>query len=102
MGVWDGLSQRCSNALELLVPGRRCRQVGHIGLDQCLLDVTALRGQVNIGDEVVIISSVTTRSNSRDRGILASCTCTNSPLALLLWPRTHGSPCWTRCMDGTA
>jgi alanine racemase len=24
-------------------------------MDQCLLDVTALRGQVNIGDEAVII-----------------------------------------------
>ena len=55
LGYGDGLSQRCSNALELLVHGRRCRQVGQIRMDQCLLDVTALRGQVNIGDEVVII-----------------------------------------------
>ena len=42
-------------ALELLVHGRRCRQVGQICMDQCVLDVTALRGQVHIGDEAVII-----------------------------------------------
>jgi alanine racemase len=55
LGYGDGLSQRGSNALELLVHGRRCRQVGQICMDQCVLDVTALRGQVHIGDEVVII-----------------------------------------------
>jgi alanine racemase len=55
LGYGDGLSQRCSNVLELLVHGRRCRQVGQICMDQCVLDVTALRGQVHIGDEVVII-----------------------------------------------
>lgn len=55
LGYGDGLSQRCSNALELLVHGRRCRQVGQICMDQSLVDVTALRGQVNVGDEVVII-----------------------------------------------
>jgi alanine racemase len=55
LGGGDGLSQRCSNALELLVHGRRCRQVGQICMDQCLLDVKALRGQVNVGDEMVII-----------------------------------------------
>ena len=64
MGYGEGISQCCSNALELLMLSRRCHQVGHIGMDRCLLDVTAWRGQVNIGDEVVIISSVATCFNS--------------------------------------
>jgi alanine racemase len=55
LGYGDGLSQRLSNTLELLVHNRRCRQVGQICMDQCLVDVTALRGQVCVGDEVVII-----------------------------------------------
>jgi alanine racemase len=55
LGYGDGISHRLSNKLELLVGGRRCPQVGRICMDQCLVDVTALRGQVKLGDEVVII-----------------------------------------------
>jgi alanine racemase len=55
LGYGDGISQRLSNNLELLVGGRRCPQVGRICMDQCLIDVTALRGRVALGDEVVII-----------------------------------------------
>jgi alanine racemase len=33
----------------------RCPQVGRITMDMSLVDVTALRGQVETGDEVVII-----------------------------------------------
>jgi alanine racemase len=55
VGYGDGLSRRLSNNLDMLVQGRRCPQVGRITMDQCLLDVTELRGQVAMGDEVVII-----------------------------------------------
>ena len=55
LGYGDGLSRRLSNQLTLLVHGRRCRQVGRICMDQSLVDVTALRGRVQVGDEVVII-----------------------------------------------
>ena len=54
-GYGDGLSRNLSNNLELLVHGIRCPQVGRITMDQSLVDVTALRGQVALGDEVVII-----------------------------------------------
>ena len=39
----------------MLVHGVRCPQVGRITMDLTLLDVTALRGNVQLGDEVVII-----------------------------------------------
>jgi alanine racemase len=55
LGYGDGLSQRLSNQLEMLVGGIRCAQVGRICMDQCLLDVTPLSGRVAIGDEVVMI-----------------------------------------------
>ena len=55
VGYGDGLSRCLSNKLDVLVRGLRCPQVGRITMDQSLVDVTALRGQVALGDEVVII-----------------------------------------------
>jgi len=54
-GYGDGLSRSLSNNLEMLVHGVRCPQVGRITMDMSLLDVTALRGRVELGDEAVII-----------------------------------------------
>ena len=44
-----------SNRLDVLVSGQRCPQVGRICMDQCLVDVTAVRERVAIGDEVVLL-----------------------------------------------
>ena len=55
MGYGDGLRRNLSNELGVLVRGRRCPQVGTITMDQSLVDVTPLRDQVAIGDEVVLI-----------------------------------------------
>lgn len=57
LGYGDGMSRRLSNRFDLLVGGTRCPQVGRICMDQCLVDVTALRGRVAIGDDVVIIGT---------------------------------------------
>lgn len=55
LGYGDGISRLLSNRIDLLVGGVRCPQVGRICMDQCMVDVTALRGEVKLGDEVVII-----------------------------------------------
>jgi len=55
IGYGDGLSRNLSNNMDMLVQGVRCPQVGHITMDQSLLDVSHLRGKVKQGDEVVII-----------------------------------------------
>jgi alanine racemase len=55
VGYGDGLSRRLSNDLDLLVRGVRCPQVGRITMDMSLADVTMLRGQVALGDDVTII-----------------------------------------------
>ncbi len=55
IGYGDGLSRHLSDRLEVLVRGVRCPQVGRITMDMSLIDVTALRGLVALGDEVVVI-----------------------------------------------
>lgn len=55
IGYGDGLSRRLSGKMDMLVRGKRCRQVGRITMDQSLLDVTRLHRQVEPGDEVVLI-----------------------------------------------
>jgi alanine racemase len=55
VGYGDGLRRNLSDAMEVLVRGVRCRQVGRVTMDQILVDVTALRGSVAVGDEVVLI-----------------------------------------------
>jgi len=55
IGYGDGLNRQLSNKFEVLVGGMRCPQVGRICMDQSLVDVTALRGRVKLGDEVVMI-----------------------------------------------
>lgn len=55
VGYGDGLDRRLSNNMEMLVGGVRCPQVGRITMDQSLVDVTRLRGDVACGDEIVLI-----------------------------------------------
>jgi alanine racemase len=55
VGYGDGLNRRLSNNLDVLVQGTRCPQVGHITMDQSLIDVTAVRGRIALGGEVVLI-----------------------------------------------
>ncbi|MGR9072472.1 MAG: alanine racemase [Gammaproteobacteria bacterium] len=55
VGYGDGFSRRLSGKAEFLIGGVRCPQVGRITMDMCLADVTALRGKIQLGDEVVVI-----------------------------------------------
>jgi len=55
VGYGDGLSRSLSNRFEVLAGGTRCPQVGTITMDQSLVDVTHLRGRVEVGDEIVVI-----------------------------------------------
>jgi alanine racemase len=55
IGYGDGLSRNLSGRIDVLIRGRRCPQVGRITMDMSLIDVSALRGQVQLGDHAVII-----------------------------------------------
>lgn len=55
VGYADGLRRGLSGRIDVLLHGERCPQLGTITMDQCLVDATALRGRVALGDEVVLI-----------------------------------------------
>ena len=57
LGYGDGLSRILSNRIDVLINGSRCPQIGRICMDQCMIDVSKLRNQVSLGDEVVIIGT---------------------------------------------
>lgn len=66
IGYGDGLSRNLSGRINVLLRGVRCPQVGRITMDMSLIDVTALRGQVELGDEAVIIGRQGTEEISAD------------------------------------
>jgi len=54
LGYGDGLHRVLSNRMEVLIGGKRCRQVGRICMDQFMVEIPpGLR--VSVGDEVVIV-----------------------------------------------
>ncbi len=55
IGYADGYSRRLTGQAEVLVGGRRCRVVGAITMDMCMVDVTAVNPK--LGDEVVLFGS---------------------------------------------
>ncbi len=55
IGYGDGLMRSLTNKLDVLINGRYCPQVGRICMDQCLVDVTSIKKDVQVGDRVVII-----------------------------------------------
>ena len=66
IGYGDGLSRNLSGRIDVLLRGVRCPQVGRITMDMSLIDVTALRGQVELGDEAVIMGRQGTEEISAD------------------------------------
>lgn len=56
VGYADGVHRKSSNAMEVLIGGLRCRQVGRVCMDQFMVEVP--RGAtVRMGDEVVLVGA---------------------------------------------
>ena len=55
VGYADGYSRLLSNCGEVLVSGSRCRILGRVCMDQFVIDVSGLRDDPKIGDEVVLL-----------------------------------------------
>jgi len=55
VGYGDGLRRALSGRIHVLVGGVPCPQVGRVTMDQILVDVTALRGRVALGDPAVLL-----------------------------------------------
>jgi len=54
IGYADGYSRLLSNKGQVLINGQRVPIVGRICMDQCMADITDVKGPVKVGDEVVI------------------------------------------------
>lgn len=55
VGYADGISRSLSGRLDILIKGRRCRQIGRICMDMCMVDITGL--DCREGDIVTLIGS---------------------------------------------
>lgn len=56
LGYADGVHRVLSNSMEVLIGGRRCRQVGRVCMDQLMVEVPAGL-EVRPGDEAVLVGS---------------------------------------------
>ena len=54
-GYGDGLARACSNRGAVLINGRRCPILGRVCMDQTVVDITAVPGDVHCGDPVVLV-----------------------------------------------
>lgn len=55
VGYADGYNRLLSNRGAVLVRGKRLPVIGRVCMDMCMVDVTPLKKEVKIGDEVVLI-----------------------------------------------
>jgi alanine racemase len=55
VGYADGYPRQLSNRAEVLVKGVSVPVIGRICMDQTMIDITDIPGNLNIGDEVVLI-----------------------------------------------
>lgn len=54
IGYADGYTRLLTNKGEVLINGQRAPIVGKICMDQCMVDISNIKGDVNVGDEVVL------------------------------------------------
>jgi alanine racemase len=54
-GYGDGLMRACSNRGAVLIGGRRCPILGRVCMDQTVVDLSAVPGEVQAGDAVALI-----------------------------------------------
>lgn len=57
IGYADGYTRMLSNKGKVLIRGQFAPVVGRICMDQCMIDVTDIDGNVEVGDEVVLIGA---------------------------------------------
>lgn len=54
-GYGDGIARACSNRGAVLIQGRRCPILGRVCMDQTIVDLTDVPGEVRCGDPVVLV-----------------------------------------------
>ena len=54
-GYGDGFTKLLTNKTYVLVNGQKAPLVGNICMDQCMVDLTDIKGNIKVGDEVVVV-----------------------------------------------
>lgn len=54
LGYGDGYMRALSNKADVLIKGQRCRVLGNITMDMCMVDISRVPG-VSVGEEVVAV-----------------------------------------------
>ncbi|MBI2517745.1 MAG: alanine racemase [Opitutae bacterium] len=54
-GYGDGIARACSNRGAVLIHGRRCPILGRVCMDQTIVDLTDVPGEVRCGEPVVLV-----------------------------------------------
>lgn len=85
LGYGDGYLRALSNKAEMLVKGKRCKVLGNITMDMCMVDITSVP-DARVGDEVVAVGKqgaqeITLRELAQLAGTV------DYELATLLMPR---------------
>ncbi len=65
LGYADGLPRLLSNRLEVTYKGIKCKNIGRICMDQCMINVTGIK-DVKIGDEVILYGDGSKNSTTPD------------------------------------
>jgi len=55
IGYADGLPRCLTNKGTVIINGQKCKSVGSICMDQMMVDVTNVEGEIKMGDEAIII-----------------------------------------------
>ncbi len=66
IGYADGLHRALSGQLEVLIRGRRCRQLGRICMDMCMVDVTDMP-DVRVGDVATVFGRDPTATEQAEK-----------------------------------
>jgi alanine racemase len=54
-GYGDGIARSSSGRAQVLIGGRRCPALGRVTMDQTIVDITDVPGEVSCGDAVVLV-----------------------------------------------
>lgn len=57
IGYADGLSRTCSNRYYVHIGNNKCKIVGNICMDMCMIDISNVTAPIHVGDEVTIFKS---------------------------------------------
>ncbi len=54
-GYGDGIARSSSGRVQVLINGRRCPALGRVTMDQTIVDITDVPGEIRCGDPVVLV-----------------------------------------------